>query len=331
MIPKEFSEYFSSRDVTQQEQIIDELLQMMMQCESLPEAEDAVIIKCPHCRSNEIRGNGSLKAMHRYVCKECNKHFSHSTGKFWYALKKRHLLHKYLNCLVTGYSIRKSAELTGISIQTSFDWRHKLLTSFTTIFPLSFQGIVEINDFAFQYSEKGKRQTDNLGGIPAAEKVKPVEIHKKVIVVATRDRSGREDLRVISKGNLSIDDIKSALKGRIQNVELLISQNHDNYFSLGEMIKIEHKISGTNRRQRKAERVFHIKNINNMYSRLTTFMYSFHGVATKYLQNYLNWFLMLEKIRDSTKKIATMARIASSTDRAWFDYKKKNINIFLRT
>lgn len=331
MIPKEFSEYFSSRNADQQQQIIDELLQVVMQCESLPEAEDAVIIKCPHCRSNEIRGNGKLKAMHRYVCKECNKNFSHSTGKFWYALKKRHLLNKYLNCLVTGCSIRKSAELTGISIQTSFDWRHKLLTSFTTFFPLSFQGIVEINDFAFQYSEKGKRQTDNLGRIPDTEKVKPVEIHEQVIVVATCDRSGREDLRVITKGNLSIDDIKSVLKGRLQNAELLVSQNNENYISLGQMIKIEHKEYGTNSRQKKVESVYHIKNINNMYGRLTTFMHPFHGVATKYLQNYMNWFLMLEKIRDSTRKIATIARIALSTDRAWFDYKNKNINIFFRT
>jgi transposase-like protein len=331
MIPNEFSEYFSARDTDQQHQIIDELLQMVMQHENLPETEDNVIIKCPHCRSNDVRGNGKLKAMHRYVCKECSKHFSQSTGKFWYALKKRQLLNKYMHCLVGGFSIRKCAEVTGISVQTSFDWRHKLLTSFKTVFPLSFQGIVEINDYAFQYSEKGKRHKDKSDRVPGEEQVKSLESNAPITVVATCDRSGREDLRVITKGNLGIEDLTSVLKGRLQNAELLVSQYHTNYISLGEKIKIEHKIFRTSVRQKKSEKIFHIKNINNMYNRLITFLSPFHGVATKYLQNYMNWFLLLEKIQDSTRKIATIARIALSTDRAWFDYKNKNINIFFRT
>lgn len=322
MVPKEFSEYYSSRGTEQQQQIIEELLQILMQNESLPETDDAVVIKCPHCRSNDVRGNGKLKSMQRYVCKKCNKHFSQSTGKFWYALKKRELINKYMHCLVAGYSIRKSAELTGISIQTSFDWRHKLLTSFSTIFPLSFQGIVEINDYVFQYSEKGKRQKSIQESDGS---------NKQVTIVATCDRSGREDLRVITKGNLRTEDITNVLHGRVHNVELIVSQSHENYNSLGEKIKVDHTNSADATRQKKAEKIHHIQNINNMYTRLVNFMNPFHGVATKYLQNYMNWFLILEKIRNSTKKIATIMRIALSTDRAWFNYKNKNINIYLRT
>ncbi len=331
MIPKEFSEYFTSRDADQQQQIIDELLQMVMQNEILPEAEDAVVIKCPHCRSNAIRGNGKLKAMQRYICIECNKHFSQSTGKFWYALKKRELLNKYMHCLVAGYSIRKSAENTSISIQTSFDWRHKILTSFTTIFPLSFQGIVEINDFVFQYSEKGKRKHENPEEKNITERATANESNKQVAVFATCDRSGREDLQVITTGSLSIEDVTNVLKGRLQNAELLISQCNEKYHSLGEMLNIDHRKFEAELRQKKAEKIYHIQNINNMYNRLINFMSPFHGVATKYLQNYMNWFLMLEKIKDSTKKISTIARIALSTDRAWFNYQSKNINIFFRT
>ncbi len=38
---------------------------------------------------------------------------------------------------------------TGISIQTSFDWRHKLLTSFSNVSVEEFQGIVESDDLFF--------------------------------------------------------------------------------------------------------------------------------------------------------------------------------------
>ncbi|MGY0408604.1 MAG: transposase, partial [Polaribacter sp.] len=86
---------------------------------------------CPHCKSNRIRANGKLKGVQRYLCNGCKKNFSETTGKFWFALKKK--LNQYLYCLLSGYSILKSVKETGISIQTSFDWRHKLLTSFSSV------------------------------------------------------------------------------------------------------------------------------------------------------------------------------------------------------
>ena len=62
--------------------------------------------------------------------------------------------------MLSGYSIRKSAKETGISIQTSFDWRHKLLTSFSSVSAEEFQGIVESDDLFFAFSEKGNRHLD---------------------------------------------------------------------------------------------------------------------------------------------------------------------------
>jgi hypothetical protein len=70
-------------------------------------------------------------------------------GKFWFALKKKDKVRTYLYCLLSGYSIRKSAKETGISVQTSFDWRHKLLTGFSVVSPAGFEGIVESDDLFF--------------------------------------------------------------------------------------------------------------------------------------------------------------------------------------
>src|SRR5690625_7942392 len=75
-----------------------------------------------------------------------SKNFSETTGKFWYNIKKKDKMHRYLYCLLSGYSIRKSAEETGISVQTSFDWRHKLLTAFAAVSVEKFQGITESDD-----------------------------------------------------------------------------------------------------------------------------------------------------------------------------------------
>jgi transposase-like protein len=331
MIPKEFSEYFTACDQPQQQEIINDLLLLAMQNESLPEHVDVGILKCPHCRSKDVRGNGKLKEMQRYVCKDCNKNFSQSTGKFWYALKKRNLIIKYLYCLISGYSIRKSAGLTGVSIQTSFDWRHKLLTSFKTVMPDDFRGIVEQYDLYFQYSEKGKRRAGSAVNNRTAA-IRDTDLNgNQVAVLATCDRSGIEDLRVITNDKISTADILNTLNGRVRKADVLVSYSLQCTSAIGDEIKLELRTTETYKRKKKSEAPYHIRNVNNMSGRLINFMSPFHGVATKYLQNYMNWFIMLEKIRDTTKKIATVAQVALSSDLAWYDFKNKNINIYFRT
>ncbi len=43
------------------------------------------------------------------------------------------------------------------------------------------------------------------------------------------------------------------------------------------------------------EGAFHIQNVNAYHSRLKNWMARFHGVATRYLPNYLGWRRMLER------------------------------------
>ena len=40
--------------------------------------------------------------------------------------------------------------------------------------------------------------------------------------------------------------------------------------------------------------IYHIQHINAYHSRLKEFMIGFHGVATKYLANYMYWFKWIE-------------------------------------
>jgi len=155
MTPKEFSKYFNRYDWSLQQQIIYEILRLTMQKDGTHHPGESSGVKCPHCNSGTVIKNGKLSGMRRFACQSCHKYFSQSTGKFWYALKKRDHVHKYLFCLLSGYSIRKSATETGISIQTSFDWRHKFLESFSKVLPAGLQGIAESAD-PISYLEKSR-------------------------------------------------------------------------------------------------------------------------------------------------------------------------------
>lgn len=59
--------------------------------------------------------------------------------------------------MIEGYSLRKSASLIGdITHVTLFYWSHKLLSSLKQIDISKFEGIMEMDETYFWYSEKGK-------------------------------------------------------------------------------------------------------------------------------------------------------------------------------
>jgi len=79
---------------------------MSLQESEIKDSNQTKAINCSHCASNRIRANGKLKGLQRYVCNGCKKNFSETTRKFWFAIKKKNKLNRYLYCLLSGYSIR---------------------------------------------------------------------------------------------------------------------------------------------------------------------------------------------------------------------------------
>jgi hypothetical protein len=77
--------------------------------------------------------------------------------------------------------------------------------------------------------------------------------------------------------------------------------------------------------------IYHVQNVNNMDMRLRKFMESFNGIATKYSKNYLSWFLVLEKIKNTISKIAVITVIAFAVNNTWHQYKQEIFNMLIRT
>lgn len=329
MIPEDFKDFFVSSSSSAQAEIVSMLLSISTGSSDLIDGNQSKAISCPHCKDKRVRANEKLKGVQRYVCNGCHKNFSETTGKFWYNIKKKDKVNRYLFCLLSGDSIRKSAKETGISIQTSFDWRHKLLTSFGSVSVEEFQGILESDDLFFAYSEKGKRNLDRPARKRGAKASKAGVSNEKVAVIASCDRSGNKDFKVATRGRISKSDLDTILEGKLAKVETLCSDSHRSYTAFAKDKEIIHKKFNASKGQRAVDKVYHVQNVNNMDMRLRKFMESFNGVATKYLQNYLNWFLVLEKIKNSTSKMATAAAIAFASNTAWMEYKNIVLNNML--
>jgi hypothetical protein len=206
-----------------------------------------------------------------------------------------------------------------------------LLTSFSSVSAEEFQGIVESDDLFFSYSEKGNLCLDRKPRKRGEKSTKAGVSDEKVTIVATCDRSGNKDFKVATRGRISKKNLDKALKGKLDKADVLCSDSHRSYGAFAKTNTILHKKFNTSKGQRIVDKVYHVQNVNNMDMRLRKFMESFNGVATKYLQNYLNWFLVLDKIKDSTSKMTTAAAIEFASNSAWFDYKHQLFNVLIRT
>ena len=92
-----------------------------------------------------------------YKCVSCEKWFSSTTGTPLWDIKKKEKWQSYIACMQQGMSIKKTAKAVGISIQTSFDWRHKILSVLSGQAPEKLEGTVECDELELALSNKGDR------------------------------------------------------------------------------------------------------------------------------------------------------------------------------
>jgi len=86
---------------------------------------------CPYCKQTEIYKDGKPKGIQRYKCKSCNRNFSSTTGKVFSGIKKKSKFIEYKSIIIKEglLPLKQMSLRLGISNQTSFDWRHKILSS----------------------------------------------------------------------------------------------------------------------------------------------------------------------------------------------------------
>ncbi len=92
---------------------------------------------------------------------------------------------------------------------------------------------VESDDLFFAYSEKGNRNLDRKPKQRGEKASKPGISNEKVAVIATCDRTGNKDLKVVTTGRISKKDLDKAFAGKLDKITVLCSQTLTTHF-LGE-------------------------------------------------------------------------------------------------
>ena len=278
-------------------------------------------VLCPHCNSSNIYGHGKYKGRKRYKCMKCTKTFNDFTGTAISGIKKVDKFQEYLELTIESLTIRKAASKLGVNMKTIFDWRHKLLSAIETINGNPFSGIVECDDKQLDVNEKGRKDLGrNSYKRPSDRKKKRGVSNDKVSVMVATDRKGNSVMKIAKMGRIDVKSIEDTMGDLIDKSTILCSDSHPSIISWADGKEIEHHTFVASRQhvKNKCYHVQHVNSLDNLYER---WIKPFYGVATKYLPQYLNWFVFLQKIKKSVNPLEDLAKLIMSNTNAIKTYR----------
>ena len=323
---KEIKELFNRLSAGEQSVLLEDLLQTHeLQGTILTGAHDDVSSSrvrkpCPYCKSEKVYKRGKQKDIQMYKCNACNKWYSETTGTPLYGIKLKWKWQAYLRCLEQGMPIKKTAKELGISIQTSFDWRHKILSALDSFAPDHLSGVVECDELELPLSNKGERNLKRKARKRGSDfKRNPGNSQVTVIQVITAvERNGEKYLKAVASKRLSKEEIAIGLDGKLDEGVTLITDKHPSYKSfVKDHPSIKHKTILAKEHADRKDKNVNLQKVNNTHAQLRKFLMPFNGVSSKYLQNYLNWFAYADKLRQTKTTLKQWLVTALLADQAY--------------
>ena len=246
--------------------------------------------KCPCCGSNKICKNGSNHSngvrIQKFRCNACKKNYTIRTNTiFYWSRKNIKLWQEYIELFSKGLSLRNIvAEMDNqISLPTAFFWRHKILKVLTKKDNNNkLGGIIEADETFFEESQKGSRKITRK---PRKRGYSSYVGDKKtkICVLTAIDRNKSSFTKPVGFGGLEKDDV-ILLQRHLEKDSILITDGNRTYRNLHD-VRLKSLKFG-----KPQSKVYHMNNINNFHSKLKQFMNRFNGVATKYLDYYVDYF-----------------------------------------
>jgi transposase-like protein len=248
--------------------------------------------QCPRCQAASLRPWGSSHGLARYRCRACGRTCNALTGTPLARLRHRERWSQYAESMMQSLVVREAAKRCGVDKNTSFRWRHRFLKLIAEHRASHVSGIVEADETFFLKSFKGQRDLPRPARKRGGKAKSKGMSDDLVPVLVVRDRSAQHaDFQLEKLDGAHLGQI---LKPLIDPDAVLCTDSAAIYHGFARAEGITHRRSNM-RQKRRTDGAFHIQNVNAYHSRLKGWLRPFHGVATKYLANYLGWRRLLER------------------------------------
>lgn len=285
---------------------------------------------CFHCGHEKIYKRGLRKGIRQFSCDKCKKWFSENSGTVLFGIHHPEKWQEYLRLMQEGGTIKGIAKQMSISIETSFRWRHKILAALGEKEVAKLGDIVECDEMEFVMNNKGedlerparRRSSD-------ANKPSHKDTTRKVQVVVAIDRQGRKYARVVEAERINAKHVQKTVGKKLKKGSTLITDKNAAYVKYAKELKtITHKSIKAADQKRSTDKEVNIQHVNQTHKQIRDFMRKFNGgVGTKYLQNYLNWYLYQQELKENTGKLRLwiMTVLTSAQGLAFYQDIRSNV------
>ena len=243
--------------------------------------------RCPHCATEGAVIRGRSNGLKRYCCKGCGKTFNALTGTPLARLRKKELWAAFAEGLGEGDTVKGAAERCGVADSTSFRWRHRFLAA-VKAGSIKLKGIVEADETYVLTSRKGARKLDRKprkrGGVARKRGLSK----EQVPIMVAADRSGTTFTHVLP--DTTAATIRTRLETLIEPDALLVTDGAPFFPPCARALGLTHKPLDHKAGERRRGEL-HLNTVNSRHERLKTFLRGRRGVATKYLDSYLDSYL----------------------------------------
>ena len=288
-----------SMSVAEKEELVSELKAAI--ADELAAGAAGEPAKCPRCGCPRFTRKGrSAGGAQRWLCAGCRRTFSAKTmGLLAQSKLPPATWMAFAECMADALSLRESASRCGVSLYTAWFMRMRVCEVMRRRAPAPRAGSYQVDGMAVRESLSGNHGRSGWFEMPRkahrngrdGRKGETSKSPRSICVVAGVNEWGDCFCRAACRGVPGQGDIGLVLLDEVPRGSAVATDGHKSYGMLAAWGWPHAAVDPADPSGGDINRV------NSLHSRLRDFLRPFHGVATRRLQSYLDWFCWRERLR----------------------------------
>lgn len=268
-----------------------------------PESQEQRI--CPHCLGENVIKFGQNRGKQRYYCKDCNKLFVGTTGTI---MENSHysidVWKEVIADTIDGFiSIDKTANRLGLSHNTVFNMRHKILMTMEReekLTPVVLREISELDETYVLESFKGTKLPENGARKPrkhgSKSQLRGISNEQICIMTGVQRNKGNAYATTVNRAHPSKDEIEKAFRNHIDAGCVAFTDGLKGYKHLETVIDCV--VESVSIDAQKNSKTANLNNVNSFHSFIQERYDHYRGLATRYLNRYNALFARTFRAKD---------------------------------
>lgn len=255
--------------------------------------------RCPLCGCPRFVKKGfSVDNAQRWLCRGCGSTFSGKTGGLLSRSKlDANTWMTFAECMADALSLRESANRCGVSLYTSWFMRMRVCEVMGHLLSPARKGVFHLDGTLIRDNLSGNLENSFLE-LPRKRHRNGQDGRKngkgrskeQIVVECGINEYGDCFCDAIDRGSAGAGELAMDLSKRIPRGSVVVTDGHPSYgFAARQW---SHEVVDPN-----DPSTGNINMVNALHSRLKEFLMPFHGVATRRLQRYLDWFCYTEQFK----------------------------------